>query len=190
MVKPLRPSALSRTLALVPPAIALVAQQASGAYDVFLKIGDIKGESVDEKHKDWIDASSFQFGIGVGVSRPSGGGAEVSKPTLSEIVVTKSLDRSSPALFIGCALGTRHSEVKLELKVPSLSAPFYRITLSNVIVSGVSNSGAAGSDSKPSESISLNFEKIKIEYFVQDPKGGIIETVAPVTWNVSNNSKE
>lgn len=156
---------------------------------MFLKIGDIRGESVDEKHKDWIDASSFQFGIGVGVSRQPGADVVVSKPNLSEIVVTKVLDRSSPSLFIGCASGARYNEVKLELNVRGLTSPFYRITLNDVVVSGVSNSGAAGGDSKPTESISLNFAKIKIEYFVQDPKTGTIEPVSPVVWDVSTNTK-
>jgi hypothetical protein len=26
-----------------------------GAYNSFVNIGDIKGESMDEKHKDWIE---------------------------------------------------------------------------------------------------------------------------------------
>ena len=31
-----------------------------GAADIFAKIGDIKGESVDDKHKGSINISSFQ----------------------------------------------------------------------------------------------------------------------------------
>jgi hypothetical protein len=32
-----------------------------GASDTFAKIGDIKGESMDDKHKDSIAISSFKF---------------------------------------------------------------------------------------------------------------------------------
>jgi len=30
--------------------------------DAYLKIGDIKGESQDEKHKQWIEVSNVQWG--------------------------------------------------------------------------------------------------------------------------------
>ena len=33
------------------------------ASDIFAKIGDIKGESQDEKHRDWIEVLSFSAGI-------------------------------------------------------------------------------------------------------------------------------
>jgi hypothetical protein len=32
-----------------------------GASDIFAKIGDIKGESLDDKHKDEISISSFKL---------------------------------------------------------------------------------------------------------------------------------
>ena len=33
------------------------------AFDAFLKIDGIPGESADAKHKDWIDVLSYGFGI-------------------------------------------------------------------------------------------------------------------------------
>jgi type VI protein secretion system component Hcp len=30
-----------------------------GAYDTFMKLGDIQGESVDSGHKDWIEIMSY-----------------------------------------------------------------------------------------------------------------------------------
>jgi hypothetical protein len=32
-----------------------------GAADIFAKLGDIKGESIDDKHKDTISISSIKF---------------------------------------------------------------------------------------------------------------------------------
>ena len=40
--------------------------------DFFLKLGDIKGESLDDKHKGEIDLISFKFGV-----RQPGGAAAV-----------------------------------------------------------------------------------------------------------------
>ena len=33
------------------------------ASDIFAKIGDIKGESLDDKHKDEIEVLSFSWGV-------------------------------------------------------------------------------------------------------------------------------
>lgn len=40
----------------------LVCAPAFAASDIFAKIGDIKGESQDTRHKDWIEISSFSWG--------------------------------------------------------------------------------------------------------------------------------
>jgi len=36
-------------------------QVTGGAADTFAKLGDIKGESIDDKHKDWIEISRRQL---------------------------------------------------------------------------------------------------------------------------------
>jgi type VI secretion system secreted protein Hcp len=167
-----RPSPLSKTLALVPPAIALVAQHASGAFDAYIKIGSIDGEATDPKHPQWIVLQSMEWGTSRSITTPAGGNREASSPSISELTITKKLDRSSPALFLNAVGGSAAIEtVTLELVDTTNSAVFYRLTLSDVLVSSQSNSGATGSD-KPTETISLNFTKIKMEYFVVDAKGG------------------
>lgn len=175
-----RPSPLSRTLALVPPTIALVAQHASGAFDVFIKIGDIKGESTDAKHPEWVVLDSVQWGVSRAISPPvgSGGDREGSLPAFSELTLSKRVDSSSPALFLNAVGGSGPiGTVTLELVDTGTRAVFYRLTLSNVMVSSQSHSGAAGGD-VPHESVSLNFTKIKIEYFKMDAKGGVVAVPA------------
>ena len=59
------------------------------AVDMFIKIGDIKGESRDAKHKDEIDVLSWSWGMsqsgsmhvggGGGAGRSTGGGATVTR---------------------------------------------------------------------------------------------------------------
>ena len=181
-----RVSSLSRTLALIPPTVVLIAQQSTAASDVFLKIGDIKGESVDAEHREWIDAWSFQFGVSNPVTL-STGGSGAGKASFSDIVITKSLDSASPRLFLGCAKGTTYPTVTLKLvRAGEIRQTYYQITLSNVTISSVSNSNSEGDD-RPSESVSLFYEKIKIEYWKTDAKGGLTP-VAPVEWNVAENT--
>ena len=43
------------------------------ASDIFAKIDDIKGESQDSKHKDWIDVLSWSWGTSTGTGRTAKG---------------------------------------------------------------------------------------------------------------------
>jgi type VI secretion system secreted protein Hcp len=190
MVKPLRPSSLSRTLALVPPTIALVAQQASGAFDVFIKIGDIKGESTEKGHEGWIELQSMQWGVGRGISSPAGGAdREASAPSISELTLSKTLDSSTPKLFLNAVGGSGViPEVELHLvDTSNTGGPgtvFYTLKLYNVLVSGLSTSAAAGSD-RPQESISLNFTKIEMKYFIVDENGGLSKEAGNASYDLA-----
>jgi type VI secretion system secreted protein Hcp len=194
MVPTLRPSTLSRTLALVPPVVALVAQQSNGS--TFLKIetsngGTIAGESVDIKHQSWIEISSMQLGIANPVTLGAGSGTiSAGKAVGSAVTITKLLDKSSPPLFLGCAQGTRYPIVTLELTSngSETQMTYYKITLVNVIVSSLSTS--SGGD-RPAESVSLSYEKITTDYYLMDPKGGVpVTPTSTATWNFATNSSK
>ncbi len=192
MIKPPRPSPYSRTLALVPPLMVLTVQIAeAGAY---LKIGDsggsnsIPGESTETTHLNWIEAISFQFGVANPASLASGS-LTASKATGSDLVITKVLDKASPALFLSCAQGTKQSKVTLDLTKTGTSGQvvFYRITLTNVIVSSLSTTGT-DDGSRPSESVSLSYETITTDYFLPDAKGNYPTTpTATSTWNFAGS---
>jgi len=47
---------------LLLAALIFSATSSFAAYDIFLKLGDIKGESTDKDHKDWIELSSYSLG--------------------------------------------------------------------------------------------------------------------------------
>ena len=51
------------------------------AADIFAKIGDIKGESLDNKHKDEVEVLSYSWGVTNTAHIPSGGGGGVGKAT-------------------------------------------------------------------------------------------------------------
>ena len=60
----MKKSYLKRFATTVSLAATLVAcpTAASAATDMFLKLGDIKGESLDDKHKDEIDVLAWSWG--------------------------------------------------------------------------------------------------------------------------------
>jgi type VI secretion system secreted protein Hcp len=169
-----RPSPLSRTLALVPPTVLLAAQYASGAFTAYIEIEGIKGEATEEAHKGWIEVGSVQWGVGRAISSPAGGNREASVPSISEITLTKTLDSTSPKLFLLAVGGGIPAGVTVKLHLVDTTGGtgtvFYELILSNVLVSSQSNSASPG-DGRPQESISLNFTKIEVAYTPTDAKG-------------------
>ena len=131
---------------------------------IYLKYGEIKGSVTEEGHKEWVDANSFQWGVGRGVGSPTGRGAnrEASAPSISEIVITKQMDKSS---FAWLQEGLKGEGAKCEIHFCSTDAGQLRTyatyKLENCLVSGYSTS--SGGD-RPSESISINFTKIEFLY--------------------------
>src|ERR1700735_1771019 len=68
---------------------------------IYVKYGSITGDVTAEGHEKWIEVNSCQFGVGRGISSPTGGGGgrEASAPAMSEIVVPKPTHGSATKLF-------------------------------------------------------------------------------------------
>src|SRR5258708_4982126 len=127
----------------------------------YLKYGTtIKGESLTEGHKGsdgWMEIGSVQWGVGRGISTPVGAASkrEASAPNVSEVVVTKLMDSTSPLLAQEALIG-KAVEATIELTETGADKlnTFLTIKLTNTMLSGYSMS--SGGD-RPSESLSLNF---------------------------------
>ena len=55
------------------------------ASDIFAKLGDIKGESLDSKHKDEIEVLSYSWGVTNAGSMAHGGGGGEGKATFQDL---------------------------------------------------------------------------------------------------------
>jgi type VI secretion system secreted protein Hcp len=123
--------------------------------------GAVKGDVTEEKHTNWVELSSFQWGVGRGISSPTGGSAdrESSAPSVSEIVVTKASDIATIKL-LNEALQGEGKDVKIDFcKTDKGNLEAYlQYTLTNTMISGYSLS--SGGD-RPTESLSLNFTKVE-----------------------------
>lgn len=133
--------------------------------------GAIKGEATQTAHKDWIEILGFNVGNSRGISTAGGGGKrEASRPSLTELSLARFVDRATPALFTAAtAAGSPYPMVTLDLNMGN-NVPFARIELENVLVSGQSFTASSGAESRPSETISLNFTKISYTYILPDLK--------------------
>jgi len=138
---------------------------------IYIKYGDIKGDVTAEGHKGsdgWVEINSFQFGVGRGISSPTGGSAdrEASAPSISEIVVTKPMDKSS-ASWLDHALHGEGQKVEIDFcKTDKDKLEVYaKYELEGAMVSGYSVS--SGGD-RPQESISINFTKFIYSFTEMD----------------------
>lgn len=146
------------------------------AADYFLKIGDIKGESTDSKHKDEIEIDSFSWGVTNEGSMGRGGGGGTGKAQFQDLHFTKQMDKASPKLMSAAASGEHIKEAVLVARKAGGKGDqieYLIITMNDVMVSSYQSSGSAGSTSIPVDSFSLNFSKIKYEYKPQKADGSL-----------------
>jgi type VI secretion system secreted protein Hcp len=133
---------------------------------IYLEYEGIKGNVTADGFKDHIAVDSFQFGVGRGISMEAGklANREATRPTISEITITKPADTSATALFKESVTGSAGKKVKIKFVQTGTDKVIEYMTyeLEDVLISGYSIS--ASGDSDPIESISLSFAKIMINY--------------------------
>lgn len=148
--------------------------------DFFVKIGDIKGESNDAKHKGEIDVFSWSFGAAQpGASAIAGHGAGVGKVQFQDFHIRKYVDASSPKLMLACASGQHFPELTFTARrAGGTQAEYLKIKLTNVLISsfetnshGPESGPTPNKASLPLDSITLNFAKIEVNYKAQNPDG-------------------
>lgn len=156
------------------------------AVDMFMKIGDIKGESPDDKHKDEIDVLSWSWGMSQSGSTHYGTGGGAGKVNVQDISFTKWVDKASPVLMKMCCNGKHYSEALLTVRKAGENALEYiKIKMEDVLISSVSTGGGQGDD-RLSENVTLNFAKVSLDYTPQKSDGS---GDAPVKmgWDIAAN---
>ncbi|HEY1287643.1 MAG TPA: type VI secretion system tube protein Hcp [Burkholderiales bacterium] len=147
------------------------------AADIFFKIGDIKGESLDDKHKGEIEVLSWSWGVSQTGTMAFGSGGGAGKAAFQDISFTHHLDKASPTLAKVCATGEHIKEALLTVrKAGKGQQEFLHIKLADVIVTSVQQ-GSSGSDA-PHENVSLNFSKIVLDYKPQKQDGSLDAAVS------------
>jgi type VI secretion system secreted protein Hcp len=117
-------------------ALLTTALSAQAAFEAFLKIEGVPGESTDSTHTGWIQVDSVHFGM-TGVS-------DLAPTELAPLTLLKRVDKASPLLASACATGIHIARMKLELvRTTPKRTRFYQVTLEDVLVSGLDSSGAA-----------------------------------------------
>jgi len=164
------------------------------AYDGFLKIEGIPGESLDDKHKDWIEILSYSHGV----SQP----ASAERCDHQDFSIVKQLDKSSPKLAEALCNGQHIPAIQLELcRATGDKQKYMEYRMEDVIISSYETispahvqaysniefknftlTGLAGGESLPMEEVSFNYRRFMWEYTSED--GNSIRAC----WDLDTNS--
>jgi type VI secretion system secreted protein Hcp len=158
------------------------------AVDMFIKIGDLKGESKDKAHAAEIDVLAWSWGVSNSGNAHMGGGQGAGKVNVQDLSFTKYIDKSSPDLMLVCCNGKHIPEAKLVVrKAGETPLDYLTITMNDLIVTSVSTGGSGGED-RLTENVTLNFAKVKVNYVEQTEKGSA-GAKPQMGWDIAANVK-
>ena len=145
------------------------------AIDVYLYIDGIKGESTDDRHKDWIECKSVSFGVEQpkSATASTGGGHTAERCEHRDIVISKLADLSSPILLQTCSAGRTIPKARFEFMRADAQGErvkYFEIEVENVLIGAVAPSVEEGDIL--TEDVALKFSKIKWKYTQQKITGG------------------
>lgn len=155
------------------------ATSAVTASDIFLKVGDIKGEVADKSHPDEIEVLSWSWGVSGPIA---GDSKKASQPACAQpLSVSKYVDKATPPLVMNAALNTTIPSAKLTIRRGGVSPIEYLVVnLAGVTVKELRNGGITFDD-RMSENLTLGFTSATITYTPQNPDTGAPGT--PVSAN-------
>ena len=166
------------------------------AFDAFLKIDGVPGESKDGAHSDWMEVISFQMGVDqpASGSASSVGSLSAERANWRQFVISKQIDKGSPKLAQACASGEHFTTVILELcRAGGDKQPYMEYKLTDVMVSSFSAGGAKtsgeGNGDVPTEQVQLNYGKIELKYTKLDVAGGKPAGNVAAGWDLKTNKK-
>jgi type VI protein secretion system component Hcp len=142
----------------------------------FLRVDGFDGDSLDEDHKKWSDASDYRHAVRLeGIIDGRSPGSVVH----DALVVVKPPDSTSAALFDAASRGMPLGKVSLEVcgrRISRDSPCFLLITLENATVS-------SHTQTEEGDSLSFVYEKIEWRFRPLDERGGRRDEVR-VSWDL------
>ena len=169
------------------------------AFDAYIKIDGIDGESTDDKHKDWIELISFEHTCkqGVSGSKSSSGGGATGKIEFSTFKITKHIDKSTPIFYRYCAMQTNIPNIEMHVcRTAEGKEVYYKVVLKNSRIKSLNSMGAGpldddnweGHSPLPYEVIEISYSDIQYDYKATDHETGAQGGVTSSGYNLVNNT--
>ncbi|HVG20285.1 MAG TPA: type VI secretion system tube protein Hcp [Blastocatellia bacterium] len=161
-------------------------------FDAFLKVEGVPGESTDDKHKEWIEVLSFNWGVDQpqSSSASSHGSLSAERAHFHPFTIVKALDKASPKLAIGCASGEHYPKATLEIcRAGGDKQPYMEYKMTDVMVNSFRPGGTGGGENIPLEEVSFSYGKIEWKYTQTKVAGGKGSGNVAAGWDLKTNKK-
>ena len=131
------------------------------AVNAYVVIAGLPGPSTSKK--DAIDILSFSFGASMPQSSGTGGELRAGRADVSNVIIMKVLDKTSPQLFQNCVSGDFLKKVTVIYDKPmgDQQEDYFKVEMDDALITSIQFSG---SNENPVESISFAFKKVKFCY--------------------------
>ena len=161
------------------------------AFNAFLNLGDIKGESTDKDHKDWVMITQFDHEVTQppSVTQKTAGGRTAEAVQHSEFSIVKLVDAATPKLYEAACKGTHIPEVTVECwRAGGDPIKYYEIKLKEVLISGVvANGDPTAQHGFPTETVKMTYGAIEWTYTKQKADGTAGGNVA-AKWSLAQGA--
>lgn len=142
--------------------------------DVLLMDCGLGGESKLSGYEGQIELLSFSHGVALQATSDVSDTARTSGKAMHQnFSITKYIDKASPELNVYCCKGDplpKAVTVTVGRNDKGSVLPFMIYTMEDVLVTSVSANGGGGD--KPTESVTLGYNKITWNYKIQEGAGG------------------
>jgi type VI secretion system secreted protein Hcp len=158
------------------------------AFDTFIKIGSLKGESPVKGHEDEIQLLSWSWGMNQSGTTHIASGGGAGKVNVHDLTITHYVDAATPNLIKACCTGEHFDKATLTARKAGGSPLDYVVLeLNDVIITSVSQGANSGED-QLTENVLLNFAKFKYSYQPQDNKGAKKGGAIEATYDIAKNA--
>jgi type VI secretion system secreted protein Hcp len=140
------------------------------AVSICIKIGSIKGESQTKGHESEIDVLEWSWGLTQSASAHISTGAGSGSADVRDLTIKKYIDAASPTLLQECFFGHDHKQAVLTVLKVGGKAPIemVKMTMSGTVFISSVNTGHPEPNDRYTETVTLNFAKVKFEYTGQN----------------------
>jgi type VI secretion system secreted protein Hcp len=163
------------------------------AYQGYLRLPDIRGESRRSGHEDEIEVHGVAWDVAQSPAGRAGRGRTRARADVGPIVLWKRYDASSPYLVLAAMQGRAFDAARLALTGPGEATdPYLQITLENCLVAAygivappeAELHGGRGDPLPPLERIALDFERIVVRY-VERASDGTAGTEHEIAYDIA-----
>ncbi len=162
------------------------------AFDAYLKIDGLEGESTSKGMEKQIEVESFSWDIVNSASASSQtGGISAGRANINAFTVVKIVDKASPALMLAACDGSHFKTATVTFRKGTGTGgqkPFEIIKFSDCMVSCYKTYGTTGGTDVLRETVSFEFGKVEMEYHAQKADGSTSK-VANTGWDRFKNTK-